>query len=143
MTVSWDANTESDLAGYKVHYGISSRVYTQSINAGNVTTRVVSGLSAGITYYFAVTAYDTSGNESGYSAEVSKTIASAPDTTPPVLSAIAAGSITSSGAVITWTTNEPATSQVEYGTTTVYGATTPLGSSLVTSHSRTLSGLQA
>ncbi len=71
VTLSWDANTESDLAGYKVYYGTSSRNYTETIDVGNTTTYQITGLSEG-TYYFAVTAYDTSGNESDYSEEVSK-----------------------------------------------------------------------
>ena len=66
-----------------------------------------------------------------------------PDTTAPVISATAAASITSSGAVIGWTTNEPADSQVEYGLTSTYGQSTALDAALVTSHSKTLSGLTA
>jgi regulation of enolase protein 1 (concanavalin A-like superfamily) len=61
------------------------------------------------------------------------------DTTPPVLSGVAAapGSTT---ATVTWTTDEPADSRVEYGPTTAYGQTRS-GSALVTSHSIGLSGL--
>src|SRR5260370_95248 len=62
---------------------------------------------------------------------------------PPVISAVAAGSITSSGATITWTTNIPANTQVEYGTTTAYGNLTTLDTNLVTSHSVSLTGLTA
>ncbi len=65
------------------------------------------------------------------------------DTTPPVISAVNASSITASGASITWTTNEPATSQVDYGPTTSYGQATPLDSTKVTSHIVALSGLSA
>jgi len=78
VTLSWNAPTKNadgtplvDLAGYKVYYRNSSGGFSQSINAGNVTTKTVSNLTDGIDYYFAVTAYDTSGNESGYSNEVS------------------------------------------------------------------------
>ena len=65
------------------------------------------------------------------------------DTTAPVLSAVAASGVSSSAATITWITDEPADSQVEYGLTTAYGQTTPLDTSLVTSHSVGLSGLSA
>jgi len=65
------------------------------------------------------------------------------DTTPPVISNVSAGNITSSGATITWTTDEASDSQVEYGLTTSYGNSTPLNTSLVTSHSVSLSGLSA
>jgi len=65
------------------------------------------------------------------------------DTTPPVISSVSAGSITSSGATITWTTDEASDSQVEYGLTTSYGNSTPSNTSLVISHSVSLSGLNA
>jgi hypothetical protein len=79
---------------------------------------------------------DAAGN---VSAVVSDTIVL--DTTPPVISNVQAVSITSSGATITWTTNEPADSQVNYGLTTSYGSSTTLNASLVTSHSQALTSL--
>jgi subtilisin family serine protease len=64
------------------------------------------------------------------------------DTTPPVISGVAAGGITRTTAVITWTTNEASDSQVQYGTTTSYGSSSPLDPSQVTSHSVQLTGLR-
>jgi peptidoglycan hydrolase-like protein with peptidoglycan-binding domain len=61
---------------------------------------------------------------------------------PPVLSSIATSSVATSTAIITWTTDEPATSQVNYGTTTSYGSASS-SAALVTSHSITLTGLTA
>jgi hypothetical protein len=69
-TVSWNANTESDLAGYKVYYGTSARTasdpktcslcgYTSVINVGNVLSYVFDNLTDGVTYYFSVSALDT------------------------------------------------------------------------------------
>ena len=80
-TLSWDApQTYVDgrplgdaLGGFKVYYGTSSRNYAHVVDAGKVTTYNVTGLPPA-TYYFAVTAYDRSGNESDYSNEVSKEI---------------------------------------------------------------------
>lgn len=135
--LSWDANTESNLAGYKVYYGTSSGNYGAPADVGNQTSFTVTGLT-GPTYYFAVTAYDTSGVESGYSNEVSKSFV---DTTAPILSGIAAGNITSSGATISWSTDEAATSQVEYGSTTSYGSLSSLDATLLTGHSVTLTNL--
>ncbi|MBO0800571.1 MAG: LamG domain-containing protein, partial [Blastocatellia bacterium] len=63
------------------------------------------------------------------------------DTTPPVISGISAGNITTTSATITWTTNENSDSQVEYGTSFAYGQTTTLSTALVTAHSQGLSGL--
>src|SRR5688572_16685605 len=66
---------------------------------------------------------------------------SAVDSTPPVISAVTSASITTSGATITWTTDEPADTQVEFGTTTSYGQSTTLDTTLGTSHSAVLTGL--
>src|SRR4030042_3961897 len=82
-TLSWDPPTTNadgtpltDLSGYKVYHGATSGNYSQIIDVSNVTTYTVANLTAGLTYYFAATAYDALGNESGYSNEVSKTIPS-------------------------------------------------------------------
>jgi hypothetical protein len=48
------------------------------------------------------------------------------DSTPPVLSAITSSSITTTGATITWTTNEASNTQVAYGPTAAYGSTSTL-----------------
>lgn len=60
---------------------------------------------------------------------------------PPAISNVAASSITNSAAIISWTTNVAASSQVECGLTTGYGSTTTLDPALVTSRSQALSGL--
>jgi hypothetical protein len=65
------------------------------------------------------------------------------DDEPPVISNIASSNITSSGATITWSTNEAADSLVEYGLSTGYGSSSPLNTGLVMAHSVTLSGLSA
>ncbi|MFV1975927.1 MAG: fibronectin type III domain-containing protein [Candidatus Scalindua sp.] len=70
VTISWNANTEPDLAGYKVHYGISSGNYDTNADIGNETSYALSNLASGVTYYITVTAYDSSGNESVYSDEL-------------------------------------------------------------------------
>jgi RHS repeat-associated protein len=65
------------------------------------------------------------------------------ETTPPVISNVAAGSVTATGATINWATNENSDSQVEYGTTQAYGQSTTLNPALVTAHLESLSGLTA
>ena len=71
LTLAWDPNREDDLAGYKVYYGTRSWDYDFVVDVGNVTQYTVTGLESDILYYFAATAYDTSGNESDFSDEVS------------------------------------------------------------------------
>src|SRR5229473_2748645 len=60
-----------------------------------------------------------------------------------VISNVQTGSVTTSGSQVVWTTNVPADSSVDYGTTTAYGSSTPVDSGMVTSHQMTLSGLAA
>jgi PGF-pre-PGF domain-containing protein len=64
------------------------------------------------------------------------------DNTAPTLTSISSGTPTASSAIISWTTDENATTSVKYGTTTSYG-TFSNSSTYVTSHSRTLSSLSA
>lgn len=82
LKISWNANTDSDLSGYKVYYGTTSGTYATTVNVGNATTYTIPSLSTGKTYYAAITAYDTSANESVKSSEVSAYIP-VPDTTAP------------------------------------------------------------
>lgn len=83
VIVSWDPNQESDLSGYRIYYGKASRQYDQMIDVGNVTSFKIDNLQVGVTYYFAVTAYDFSGNESDFSEEVSATIEDTGDDDEP------------------------------------------------------------
>jgi hypothetical protein len=79
VTLSWDPPTANadgtalvDLKGYKVHYGPTSRSYSKTVEVSNpgLTTYVVDNLPTG-TYYFAVTAYNSTGVESSLSGEIS------------------------------------------------------------------------
>lgn len=81
VTATWSPNTESDLAGYRIHYGTKPRTYDKRVLTTD-TTIVITGLTAGQTYYFAVTAYDKANNESGFSEEVSVTMPNEPP--PPI-----------------------------------------------------------
>jgi hypothetical protein len=70
VIVKWLPNSEPDLAGYNVYYGKASRTYSNSIPAGLSTECIIPDLEAGYEYFFAVTAFDTAGNESQFSEEV-------------------------------------------------------------------------
>jgi hypothetical protein len=81
VTLAWDPNTEPQLAGYKVYYksGSSGPPYDGTgpsegdspIDVGDVAEFRLHGLTNGVSYFFAVTAYDTEGYETYYSNEVS------------------------------------------------------------------------
>lgn len=65
------------MAGYKVYFGTSSGQYTVSGSPtviGKVTSYTVTGLQRNTTYFFALSAYDSAGNESALSGEASKSI---------------------------------------------------------------------
>ena len=81
LNIEWNPNTEPDLQSYNLYCGTGSRNYGLPIPVGNTTQYTVTGLNEGETCYFAMTAVDTSGNESGYSDELVYTIPS--DSTPP------------------------------------------------------------
>ena len=103
-TLQWAANSESDLAGYRVYQGTTAGVYSQSIEVGNVTTYTIANLQTSLTHYFAITAYDLSGNESYPSEEVSQYIAdSSLDVTSPAISLTSPTNDTSLSGTVTLT----------------------------------------
>ena len=75
VDLAWDANTEPDLAGYKIYWGTATRDYSNNVDVGNVTAYTLTGLTEGVTYYLAATAYDSEDppNESDFSQELTHT----------------------------------------------------------------------
>jgi len=71
LTLTWDPSPSPEVVAYHLYYGAASGNYTNEIIMGNVATATVSGLSSGVTYYFAITAVGVDGQESDYSNEVS------------------------------------------------------------------------
>ena len=112
------------------------------VNWVNTYTEVfgLPGYTLNTSFYYELAAYNTTANGVMTADDFEiRTL----DTQSPSISNVAASNLTSSAATISWTTNEVADSQVEYGLTTSYGSVTPLDPALVTSHSAALSGLQA
>ena len=73
----WDTQAESDLAGWKIYQGTASRIYdgSKTVDAGMTASTgapyaSIPGIGNNILTYVAVTAYDLTGNESTFSAEV-------------------------------------------------------------------------
>ena len=71
--MSWNANSEADLAGYRIYVGTQSGNHPQVYDAGKVLSKQLT-LPLGFTYFFVVTAYDNAGNESSPSAELSRSV---------------------------------------------------------------------
>lgn len=122
----------------QVDYGLTSSYGNQTpLDSNIVTTHYVTltGLTHSTQYHYRV----TSGNDVGTDVSTDMVFTTL---APPVLSNVQAGTITSTGATITWTTDLPSSSQVSYGLTAGYGSQTPLDSALVTSHTVLITGLQ-
>jgi RHS repeat-associated protein len=150
VSLSWTANSESDLAGYKVYLSVDNGATWSTgtnVAGGSVTAYSVKGLTNGVPYRFAVTAVDTSGNESAKSNTVDAMPVkpqTQPDTTAPSaptgLSGMAGDSVVSLG----WTANsESDLAGYKVYVSTDNGATwstgTNVAGSSLTSH--TVSGL--
>jgi len=74
VTLAWDPSAGTNIAGYHIHYGVTSGTYTNIVDAGNTVSATISGLIEGVRYYFAATAYDTDDLESDFSNEIVYTI---------------------------------------------------------------------
>lgn len=96
VTLSWDANSEPDIAGYRIHYGTAADPYKMTVEVGEPTA-AITNLERGLTYTFAVTAYNTSGAESAYSFPVSYTVGSGEIIPPAVLTNISSRTLVGTG----------------------------------------------
>jgi hypothetical protein len=99
VNLAWDPNTEPDLAGYRVYYGLGSRNYDHVMDVGNCTTFVVTGLEQGRTYYFAATAVNTGDMESDFSNEVSAALSTSNQ--PPLVNAGPDQNVNEGGVIVT------------------------------------------
>lgn len=70
-SLTWNANPETNITGYKVSYGTTSGVYPNVVSVGTSPATSISGLTEGTTYYFAVSAVNQSGLQSALSSQVS------------------------------------------------------------------------
>ena len=72
VTLAWDPSPGT-IAGYRVYQGIAPLNYTAVANT-KTASATMSNLVIGVTYYFAVSAYDSAGLESALSSEISYTV---------------------------------------------------------------------
>jgi peroxiredoxin len=101
----------------------------------------ISGLKPNTTYNYTLISTDAAGHKITSKGEL-RTLATA-DKTAPTISGVNVSIITESSAIVTWTTNEYATSQVKYQKTEEVSSTTPLDNNLITDHSITLTKLDS
>jgi hypothetical protein len=102
VQVSWNANTETDLAGYLIYYGTQSGNYTACYDVGNVTSYQLTEVQNGTTCYIAVAAYDTSQNDSELSDEKQVTIPALTQQTAITLLSPVNGSVVTYGTTLKW-----------------------------------------
>jgi len=142
VTISWDTDEDSDSV---VKYGTTPGVYTDNeSDTSLVSSHSISlaGLSADTTYYYMVYSTDASGN-AGDGSEFSFTTATISDTTAPVISNVENTDLTTDSVTISWDTDEDSDSVVKYGTTPGVYTDNESDTSLVSSHSISLTGLSA
>ncbi len=89
VTLVWNPNTDTNVAGYRIYYGTVSQNYTNVVTVGNVTNTVISGLADATTFFFAATTTDAAGDESAFSNEASfSTAAAVVVNQPPTLNSL-------------------------------------------------------
>ena len=140
--VSISANAADNLGVANVQFMVDGAAIGSRDSAAPYSVVWNSASVANGDHALSARATDVSGN-STVSVGVLVTVANAADTTPPVITGTAAVTVGATSAIVTWVTNEPSTSQVDYGTTAGFGTSTALDPSLVTSHSQQLFPLQA
>jgi len=122
VSLAWNPSPSSMVTGYMVFYGLASGSYSAYVDASTNTTCTVSGLTPGDTYYFAVSAYDPSLDESQFSNEVVDSIPALPlIATEPLAQTVIAGATASFAVGATSTV--PMIFQWFDGTTALSGAT--------------------
>jgi hypothetical protein len=137
-TITWSSSAP---ASSQIFYGTTAaydRQTTLDPTLVRVHSQTLAGLTPNTLYHYQVRSQDSSG-----------TLYVAGDfaftTTPNLVQGMISGetvfAVAGTSAIITWMTNTPANSQVEYGTTTSYGKFTGLDSTLATSHAVTVSPL--
>jgi chitodextrinase len=82
LALTWDPNTEPDIAGYIVEWGVGTS-YTNTVDVGKVTTWTLTNAVEGTTYSFRVVAYNTAGERSDPSTAVSGSATAVPPAPAP------------------------------------------------------------
>ena len=140
--ISWTTDTSSTS---RVDYGTAPASLTLNISSATLVTNhtiSLSGLTAATTYYYRVTSVDASGNSSTSPVLTSPpaSFATAPSV-PLSISAVNAVSGGGGSATVTWTTNSPASSRIDFGTSPTSLTLNLSDPAMLTSHTVNLSGL--
>lgn len=127
---------------YRNSNSVTTVVGSITLLSGQTNWSFIAPLAQNTSNTFMAVSTDEAGYSSGASNAVTITETPAADTTAPVISSIHPTSITQTGVTINWTTNESSDTYIDYGLTSDYASSTS-SSSMVTSHSKTLTNLLA
>ncbi|RIK63673.1 hypothetical protein DCC62_26420 [candidate division KSB1 bacterium] len=121
ITLTWQANNEADFLRYRIYGGTSPNPTTKIDSVGGVanTTKIITGLTNGTTYYFRITAVDNNLNQSGFSNEVNATPSAAD--LPPAAPQNLTATVGDQQITLNWQAN----SEVDFLRYRIYGGTTP------------------
>ncbi len=139
-TIGWATD---EVATSQVEYGLTAAYgAATTLDAALVInhSQALTGLTASTTYHYRVISRDAAGNQTTSRDNIFTTTASNPPPAP-IISGLSAGNITTTTATVAWVTDVPADNQMEYGTTTSYGASTMLDQATLVTHSQTIRGL--
>ncbi len=143
VTVVWTTN---EMAYGYVQYGKTTSyglATPKSVSATMDNTVSVTSLTPGTVYHYRIVAEDESGNISYSKDRTFETALEvvAIDNVPPEITDVSTAHITTSGATVSWITDELAQGKIEYGKTAEYSASSPLSTDYITEHSASLSNL--
>jgi len=136
--ITWATDEESTSQvefGTTGDFGSLSTLATKLVTSHSTS---LGGLLSDTPYHFRVRSKDASGNQ----AISEGRIFTSPDSTAPQISRLESSVIAPGTINIRWTTDENATTQVEYGTTSNYGSLSSLDTDLETDHSARITKLQ-
>ena len=141
VRITWQTNKSADS---QVQYGATNAYGSLSSVGPSDTSHTVnlSGLTPNTKYYYRAVSKTASGETAYSSSQQFTTLAVQTPPSPPVISNVST-SVSTSSVTITWTTSKPATSDIQYGTTTSYGFTLGKDAALKTLHVRRISNLPA
>lgn len=140
-SIAWTTTTPCNS---RVQYGLTASYGTTSDFGDSMTTAhsgTIGGLLPATTYHYRVTSQDLSGNSATSGDYIFQTTAAAATASPFTVQNPYCSVLTSTGAVIMWTTSQPSDSQVLYGPTASYGSSTPVDPSVSLYHSVFIAGL--
>ncbi|HQZ39791.1 MAG TPA: hypothetical protein PLH72_12210 [Vicinamibacterales bacterium] len=119
VTATWDRNTDSYTAGYRLYYGNAPGTYATNVDTGNQTSRQLT-LSPGQTYYFVVRAYNSTSELGPASTEASVTISPLPPAPPTAQITASLGA--NSTALVSWQTTNASSVAINGATVAASGS---------------------